>query len=156
MTGCFARCDGALGHGDIVGERDRRVLDDDHFVAILGEDVVDTLPPGAVHEAAVDENDTDLLFCSFSHGISPRFMASPRGPCFLDASGRWRTSTTSSKASDSIPSAMAPYQQTSDSSMSDGNFSPKAAISVASASDPKLPLALRLISAHCGRHQRPR
>ena len=48
--------DGALGDGDVVGERDRRVLDDADGVAVLPQDLVDALPTGAVDEAAVDED----------------------------------------------------------------------------------------------------
>jgi hypothetical protein len=49
--------DGALREGDIVGQRGRRVLDDRHIVALLLQRVVDTLPPGAIGEAAMDQND---------------------------------------------------------------------------------------------------
>jgi hypothetical protein len=45
------------GDGDVVGERDRRVLYDGDLVTGLAQDAIDGLPAGAVDEAAVDEND---------------------------------------------------------------------------------------------------
>ena len=50
------RVDDALGRGDVVGERERRVLDDADVVAVLLQVVVDALPAGAVDETAVDED----------------------------------------------------------------------------------------------------
>ena len=61
MTGSLCRVDGALGHGDVVGERQRRILDDADVVAVLLQVLVDALPAGAVHEAAVDEDDSGSI-----------------------------------------------------------------------------------------------
>ena len=49
--------DRAPGHGNVVGVRDRRILDDSDAVAVLLQVLVDAPPTGAIHEAAVDEND---------------------------------------------------------------------------------------------------
>jgi hypothetical protein len=51
------RVDDTLGHGNVVGERERRILHDSDAVAALVELVVDAMPARAVDEAAVDEND---------------------------------------------------------------------------------------------------
>ena len=51
------RVDHTLGHGNVVGVRDRRILDDSDAVAVLLKLVVDALPAGAVHEPAMDKND---------------------------------------------------------------------------------------------------
>src|SRR5205085_8544576 len=59
--GAVVRRDGKPGGRHVVGERQSRVLDDADVVAIPFQDLVDTLPPGAVHEAAVYENDTQCL-----------------------------------------------------------------------------------------------
>ncbi len=48
---------GALGDGNVVFQRDGRVLHDRHLIAVLGEDVVDAFPAGAVDETAVDQQD---------------------------------------------------------------------------------------------------
>jgi hypothetical protein len=37
--------EGALGHGNVVGVRERRILDDDYAVAVLLELVVDAPQP---------------------------------------------------------------------------------------------------------------
>src|ERR1700674_5660960 len=52
------RCDNTFRDRHVVGERYRWVLDDAHVVTVLLQDLVDVLPAGAVHEAAVDENDS--------------------------------------------------------------------------------------------------
>jgi hypothetical protein len=49
--------DDTLRHGNVVGVRDRRILDDTHAVAVLLQLVVDALPAGSVHEATVNKND---------------------------------------------------------------------------------------------------
>src|SRR2546423_1281882 len=63
------RVDDALGRGDVVFERKRRILDDAHVVAVLLQAAVDTVPAGAVHEAAVDED--NILGWAISHEKSP-------------------------------------------------------------------------------------
>jgi len=45
------------GDGDIVVERDCRILDDADPVPILLQDVVNALPTRTVHEPTVDEHD---------------------------------------------------------------------------------------------------
>jgi hypothetical protein len=47
----------AAGDGDVIFERQRRVLDDADVEAILFEELVDTLPAGSIHEAAVNQRD---------------------------------------------------------------------------------------------------
>ncbi len=46
----FARSggDGTLRHGDVVGQRRRRVLDDGHVITVLLEEVIDPLPSGPI------------------------------------------------------------------------------------------------------------
>ena len=66
------RVDGPLGHGNVVGERQRRILDDTDFVAVLLQVLVDALPTGAVHETAVDEDDSGSI--GLAHG-APFFEA---------------------------------------------------------------------------------
>ena len=61
MTGSLCRVDRPLGHGNVVGERDRRILDDSDVVAVLLQVLVDALPAGAVHETAVDKNDSGSI-----------------------------------------------------------------------------------------------
>ena len=61
-------CNRALGDDHVIGERDGRVLDDDDFVSVLGQDVVDALPAGSVDESAVDQDDANGLV---SHGNAP-------------------------------------------------------------------------------------
>src|SRR4051794_22951222 len=61
--------DDALGSCDVVFERKRRILDDAHVVAVLLQAAVDTVPAGAVHEAAVDED--NILGWAISHEKSP-------------------------------------------------------------------------------------
>src|SRR5215210_1235785 len=52
------RVDYELGCCDIAFERNRWILDDSDTVAVLLQEVVDSLPAGAVHEPAVHENDS--------------------------------------------------------------------------------------------------
>jgi hypothetical protein len=47
--------DGAGGHGDVVGERRGRVLDDSDGVTVSTKKLVHGLPARAVDEAAVNE-----------------------------------------------------------------------------------------------------
>jgi len=46
-----------LGRVHISRQRDRRILHDADVEAVLLQDVIDTPPAGAVHEASVDKND---------------------------------------------------------------------------------------------------
>ena len=57
MTGSLCASIDALGDGNVVGVRERRILDDSDAVAVLLQLVVDALPAGAVYETAVHEND---------------------------------------------------------------------------------------------------
>ena len=71
MTGSRWRSIARRRHGNVVGKRRGRVLDDGHVVTGVAEDAVDIgLPAGAVDEAAVDEDD--------AHGIS--LSGGPRWP----------------------------------------------------------------------------
>src|SRR3954468_10173147 len=63
------RVDDALGRCDVVFERKRRILDDAYVVAVLLQAAIDTVPAGAVHEAAVDED--NILGWAISHEKSP-------------------------------------------------------------------------------------
>jgi hypothetical protein len=54
------RADSALGYGDIVGQRYRRILNDGDVVAVLLQYLLHALPTGTVHETTVNENDTNL------------------------------------------------------------------------------------------------
>lgn len=45
------------GDGDIIGQRKGRVLDDRYLVAGPAQELVHTLPTGAVDEPAMDKND---------------------------------------------------------------------------------------------------
>ena len=49
--------DHAFGLGDIFTKRDRRLLDDEHFIARIRENVVGVLPARAIDESAVDQDD---------------------------------------------------------------------------------------------------
>jgi hypothetical protein len=62
--------DSAFGYGDIVGQRNRRVLNDAHVVTVLFQDLVNVLPTGTVHETTVNENDTNLRYCSHDDLLS--------------------------------------------------------------------------------------
>ena len=66
MTGSLAASIDPLGHGNVVGERERRILDDADVVAVLRQVLVDALPAGAVHETAVDEDDSGSI--GLAHG----------------------------------------------------------------------------------------
>src|SRR6266550_7375460 len=46
----------ALGCGNIVGERYRRILNDRDRVTVLPQNVIDALPTRAVHKPTVDQN----------------------------------------------------------------------------------------------------
>src|SRR3954469_13044524 len=59
------RVDNALGRCDVVFERKRRILDDAHVVAVLLQAAIDTVPAGAVHETAMDED--NILGWGSSH-----------------------------------------------------------------------------------------
>jgi hypothetical protein len=63
--------DGALSNGDVVGERRGRILNDGHIISVLLQRLVDALPSGSVHEAAVNEN--DILYCFRFVGCAIRF-----------------------------------------------------------------------------------
>jgi len=54
------RVDDPPGRGDVALERQRRILHDADLVVVPGQDVVDALPAGPVHEAAVNEDDVPL------------------------------------------------------------------------------------------------
>jgi len=47
--------------GDVACQRNRGVLDDANRVAIFSQKLVDTLPAGPVHEAAMNEHDRRTL-----------------------------------------------------------------------------------------------
>lgn len=51
------RGDGSPGDGHVISKRGCLVLDDGHVVPVLLEDVIDTLPAGAVGEGAMNEYD---------------------------------------------------------------------------------------------------
>src|SRR5438552_3877467 len=54
-----------LGRVHISRQRNGRILHDADVEAVLLQDVIDTPPAGAVHEASMDENDiVDLWHCS--------------------------------------------------------------------------------------------
>src|SRR5713226_7405546 len=55
--GFALRVDDAIGRGDVICERKRRILDDGDVVAVFLQVLVDTLPAGAVYETAVNKND---------------------------------------------------------------------------------------------------
>src|SRR5439155_1116572 len=51
------RCQNTFGHGNIIRERYRWVLDDADGVAVSLEDFMDIFPTRAIHEASVNKND---------------------------------------------------------------------------------------------------
>ena len=53
----------------IIGKRRRRVLHDANLVAVLLQLPVDAQPAGAIDEAAVDQNDVELLFAAHMHSF---------------------------------------------------------------------------------------
>ena len=55
--GFALRVDGALRDGNVVGVRDRRMLNNADAIAVVRQVLVDSLPAGAVHESAVDKDD---------------------------------------------------------------------------------------------------
>ena len=58
----------ALGCGDVVGQRCRRILDDTDGIAVFPEDLVNGLPARTVHKATVNENNARCRrTCQFSH-----------------------------------------------------------------------------------------
>ncbi len=59
-------CEGPLRHQHIIGQRDRRILDDGDGVAVFLQRVVHALPSRAVDEAAVHEHHIlDTAICFF-------------------------------------------------------------------------------------------
>ena len=80
-------CNNALGCGDIVGQRYRRILDDGDIVAVFLQYPIDALPTGPVHEATVDENDSHFRrigYCSHNDFLSLDLRQAEPGAAFSD------------------------------------------------------------------------
>src|SRR5438067_821210 len=61
-------CDNALGCGDILRERNGRILNDGDRVAVPPQDLIDALPARAVNKTTVDQDNRPCLqTLSFSH-----------------------------------------------------------------------------------------